>query len=1111
MTASSGLGTVPQPAERSDAELKKVLDIAAYVGAVSEDEVNVSYTSLLIGMLWSDDPTSVWLQNESKERGVRVQAIYRSRRIDEKDRPEILSRVDSGQLPPQRTDPVSISARTVLSEAASIAQETGRSANDPMGVRHLAAVYFFRNPPGHNPQLHNEWGFEPEVWKKAFANFVVRQYPEEADTWKQVLAGYFPAQESDNRIPGTALANYVFDDDATNILRSVEERAGRQTPPVLTSEILLQTLLDARGIPDCASFAEMVRSRNDISGEFFFQNSPAFQQSGSAHYVSLGLKNILDRSRGLTLSTTKSPKIGVRHIIASILVAADSSANSKLVATGVNIPLLRGKLYRDFTRHWLADDGAQWHFHLVGVTPPAVLDYNPDAAGRGSDKLDVTRYATAFAAVMAAEGISPPLAIGIFGDWGSGKSFFMRLIQQETDRVTGFTETGAGGKRLFCSRVVPIEFNAWHYVEQNLWASLVQTIFQGLRKALTGDNARSDLMDEVLSKLELAKAARKDAEDQLQKAQAELVKRTEELDRAKEDARAKAAALNQIETPDVLAILRKTVLPDHRIDSILDMAETYIGVQGLRNLSREQKSNAAEVTKLIEQVRVTASRVGSSWDWLVRAPVSWSEIGAVASISAAIALGGGLIAHHFRDQIQTAWTVLSAASIEAGVVVSLVKQWAQRHLSKITCGLDEVDKVRAEIDAKVQAQRDSIERQIRQADTARADAEIRVRQAETSLTSVQQQVEQAQKELNESGSEQWIARLIERRLNDREYQKYLGIVSAIRSDFQTISDIMTSRKEQRAGESQVIDRIVLYIDDLDRCPAKQVVAVLEAIHLLLAFKVFVVVVGVDIRWAAGSLAEKYPRHLKTAGFEQNPEAQLTDFDDGATALDYLEKIFQIPFWLPPMQEEASRNMIAELVPATVETVSEKQSSSQTDLASGNRETNARPIQEEKIVVDGSAKGELARRVESISIEPEERRFMLGMAAGVGKSPRRLKRFVNTYRILKASIDALDRERFVLEGGKHGEYRAAMSLLAITSGAPRISTRVFEHLRQQNDTDTCQQLVEFVQTIQDAEEMPYAVAAIQAYQNACGGTDAILRDLKYWAPHAARFSFRSGRG
>src|SRR5262249_33931314 len=260
----------------------------------------------------------------------------------------------------------------------------------------------------------------------------------------------------------------------------------------------------------------------------------------------------------------------------------DSSANSKLVATGVNIPLLRGKLYRDFTRRWLADDGGQWHFHLVGVTPPAVLDYNPDAAGRGSDKLDVTRYATAFAAVMAAEGITPPLAIGIFGDWGSGKSFFMRLIQQEIDRVTGFTEKGVGSKRLFCSRVVSIEFNAWHYAEQNLWASLVQTMFLGLRKALTGADGRSDLMDEVLSKLELAKAARKDAEDQLKRAQAELVKRTEELNRAKEDAKAKLEAQERIPAPDLISILHRTVLPNDRINGIIDMAATYIGMDGLR-------------------------------------------------------------------------------------------------------------------------------------------------------------------------------------------------------------------------------------------------------------------------------------------------------------------------------------------------------------------------------------------------------------------------------------------------------------------------------------------------------------------------------------------------
>ena len=41
-----------------------------------------------------------------------------------------------------------------------------------------------------------------------------------------------------------------------------------------------------------------------------------------------------------------------------------------------------------------------------------------------------------------------------------------------------------------------------------------------------------------------------------------------------------------------------------------------------------------------------------------------------------------------------------------------------------------------------------------------------------------------------------------------------------------------------------MQRIVLYVDDLDRCPSDRVVELLEAVHLLLAFALFVVVVGV---------------------------------------------------------------------------------------------------------------------------------------------------------------------------------------------------------------------------------------------------------------------------
>ena len=62
-----------------------------------------------------------------------------------------------------------------------------------------------------------------------------------------------------------------------------------------------------------------------------------------------------------------------------------------------------------------------------------------------------------------------------------------------------------------------------------------------------------------------------------------------------------------------------------------------------------------------------------------------------------------------------------------------------------------------------------------------------------------------------------------------------------------------------------IDRIVLYIDDLDRCPPKRVVEVLEAVHLILALELFVVIIAVDPRWLLQSLRLHYADLLQDEG------------------------------------------------------------------------------------------------------------------------------------------------------------------------------------------------------------------------------------------------------
>jgi len=101
---------------------------------------------------------------------------------------------------------------------------------------------------------------------------------------------------------------------------------------------------------------------------------------------------------------------------------------------------------------------------------------------------------------------------------------------------------------------------------------------------------------------------------------------------------------------------------------------------------------------------------------------------------------------------------------------------------------------------------------------------------------------------------------------------------------------------------------VLYIDDLDRCPPKRVVEVLQAVHLLLAFDLFVVIVAVDARWLERSLNEEYnPVNV--------PESSRSEMAHHFSAHNYLEKIFQIPFVLPNMNEKGYTALVKSIINA----------------------------------------------------------------------------------------------------------------------------------------------------------------------------------------------------
>src|SRR5262249_28269373 len=156
---------------------------------------------------------------------------------------------------------------------------------------------------------------------------------------------------------------------------------------------------------------------------------------------------------------------------------------------------------------------------------------------------------------------------------------------------------------------------------------------------------------------------------------------------------------------------------------------------------------------------------------------------------------------------------------------------------------------------------------------------------------VVQRVAELSRELAELSPGQRFYHFVTERAGSEDYRRHLGLISTIRKDFEQLVTLLTDWREHGADDNTVrIDRIVLYIDDLDRCSPEQVVQVLQAVHLLLALDLFVVVVGVDPRWLLRSLQHEYSRLLTSDGARAADPTQ-------ASPHDYLEKIFNVPFSL----------------------------------------------------------------------------------------------------------------------------------------------------------------------------------------------------------------------
>jgi len=875
-------------------------------------------------------------------------------------------------------------------------------------------------------------------------------------------------------------------------------------------------------------------------------------------------RQLMDSARIIAEETCGSPEIHGRHLVAALLTEPSSddptTAAYFLKEIGQDIARLR-VLYYDWVRNSGDDDDA-WGALLVGSKQQSRREpkYHADDDS-SADQLDIRGDVLPLAGLIAARTIRPPLSIGLFGEWGSGKTFFMRMLRKEVAFLArqAREETSKDKVRQrdqpFYRRIVQIEFNAWHYVEGNLWASLVQHIFDNLYVIDDRKRRASEALQEpILKKIEAQKEVQAQAARDKKIAEKQRGHALVSLKRAKQAFEEKARELAKISARNILAIPPSPELKE-KAKEILD----DIGISAAVERGIELKATLGEAKSLLQRGQaalvplMNSKDRGLRWFWLTAALLSGPAVALLAALYA-----------HYKGSPE--WSNVSAMVGGAAAFIGTITTWLRKQLSWVGDHLNAIEKVQRDFDASIESAQAANLEQIR-----KAEEQLRILEAD--YVAARQREEDARRVIAELESKagsipQLLKTFIEERANSNDYRRHLGMLALVRNDFERLSDLIAEENEQLndrddekgrfkniedeiKDEATRINRIVLYIDDLDRCPPERVVEVLQAVHLLLAFPLFVVVVGVDARWLTRSLEARYRDLLKGSGTANGDDPITQEFRTlfgTANAHDYVEKIFQVPFWLKPMTTESVRRMLFGVLKDSIRKMPPSNAGAPqgqgalppapqpapAPAATPSPGTAASPPVPAPAPTPTPAPAPAAAvaappdlSAEAFELEPSELQFMSDLAALLDRSPRTLKRFMNVYLLIRVSLSQYQRPLFLEDQNGLPDYKAVLFLLAIDTGAPLVARLMLPTLRglaartilsTGEDAEPLEPTIgSLVQVIDnDAETKGDTLVQWRRVRQWLGGqmhekklADDVSR-MARWVPHVSRYSFHAGR-
>jgi WD40 repeat protein len=378
--------------------------------------------------------------------------------------------------------------------------------------------------------------------------------------------------------------------------------------------------------------------------------------------------------------------------------------------------------------------------------------------------------------------------------------------------------------------------------------------------------------------------------------------------------------------------------------------------------------------------------------------------------------------------------------------------------------------------------------------------------------------------------------------NSAIYREGRGLVGDVHDNLVALSDKLRQARRQWVVDDtqpEPPERIVLYIDDLDRCPPDRVVEMLEAVNLILTLDVFIVVVAVDARWMIRSLECHYREFFGgVEAISADPDYPAADHDRIAP-YDYLDKIFQIPYTLVAPRNPQSARYLRSLLPeprlaaGSGAIVPDHNEDAGPDRESGQEASDPQadhgtaPAAIEDQAVEETVSGDqpvaepasadqagesrtvLDLQPPSLWLSHAEVEFMTRLGS-LTPSPRAAKRMANLYRLVRISIREEELAGF-LGDANGGPYRVVQVLIAILTGAPGIAYDLFQRISDAGETDSLLDELEphDGQAREDRDIMADIRTKLErlSYETGLPLEISAYRD---WCPDLARYSFRTWR-